>query len=187
MDYIESKGQTENTLFVYVCDNGWVQNENDSRYNPISKRSPYDYGLRTPIMFKWKGKITPKMDEHSLVSSLDMMPAVLDMVGIDRPENLDGINPLNESELQARDAIFGEIYFHDFDAIDESLKYRMAITDPYKLILPDPNNLPDEEIQLFNIYQDPFEQDDLSRDHPEILEKLRAKIEKSWLEAPALP
>ena len=187
MDYIESKGQTENTLFVYVCDNGWVQNENDSRYNPISKRSPYDYGLRTPIMFKWKGKITPKMDEHSLVSSLDMMPAVLDMVGIDRPENLDGINPLNESELQARDAIFGEIYFHDFDAIDESLKYRMAITDPYKLILPDPNNLPDEEIQLFNIYQDPFEQDDLSRDHPEIVEKLRAKIEKSWLEAPALP
>lgn len=37
IDYIEEKGQTENTIFVYVCDNGWVQNENDSKYNPISK------------------------------------------------------------------------------------------------------------------------------------------------------
>ena len=60
--YIEEKGQTENTLFIYVCDNGWVQNEHNARYNEISKRSPYDYGIRTPIMYKWKGKIQPRLE-----------------------------------------------------------------------------------------------------------------------------
>jgi uncharacterized sulfatase len=182
MDYIEQKGQTENTLFVYVCDNGWVQNETDSRYNPISKRSPYDYGLRTPIMFKWKGKIVPKMDESALVSSLDMVPTVLDMIGINRPGELDGVNVLNNDELKKREVIFGEIYYHDFDTVDESLKYRMAITNPYKLILPNPENLPEEEVQLFNIFTDSLEQVDLSNDHPEIVQRLKNKIENSWID-----
>lgn len=71
---------------------------------------PYDYGMRTPIMFKWKGKITPKLDDRTLVSSLDMLPTVLDLIGIERPEELDGINVLNETELTNREAVFGEIY-----------------------------------------------------------------------------
>lgn len=180
MDYIDKKGETENTLFVYVCDNGWVQNEDNSRYNPISKQSPYDYGMRTPIMFKWKGKITPKLDNRSLASSLDMVPTVLDLLGMERPKELDGINVLNETELENRKAVFGEIYNHDFNAVDESLKYQIVYTDPYKLIIPNEVNRPNEEIQLFNIYKDPFEQKDLVNEHPEIVEDLKNKIEEAW-------
>ncbi|TMM51999.1 sulfatase [Maribacter algarum] len=181
-DYIEEKGQTENTLFVYVCDNGWVQNENNSRYNPISKRAPYDYGMRTPIMFKWKGKIEPMLDDRTLVSSLDMLPTVLDLVGIERPKELDGINVLNKTELENREAIFGEIYAHDFNTVDESLFYQIVITEPHKLIVPNEVNKPNEKIQLFDIYKDPFEQEDLADENPEIVMKLKAQIEESWNE-----
>ena len=180
MDYIEEKGQTENTLFVYVCDNGWVQNQNDRNYNPISKQAPFDYGMRTPIMFKWKGKIEPKLDDQSLVSSLDMMPTVLDLLGIERPKDLDGINVLNETELKSREAVFGEIYNHDFNTVDESLKYKIAITEPYKLIVPDKTNRPNEKVQLFDIYKDPFEQEDLADKLPEVVKELENKIEVSW-------
>jgi uncharacterized sulfatase len=180
MDYIEEKGQTENTIFVYVCDNGWVQNENNTAYNPISKQSPYDYGMRTPIMFKWKGKIAPKRDENSLVSSLDMIPTVLDLIGMESPEALDGINVLNETKLEDRKAIFGEIYNHDFNTVDESLKYKIVMTNPYKLIIPDEMNRPNEEIQLYNSYKDPFEQMDLAKEHPEIVEKLMISIQEEW-------
>jgi uncharacterized sulfatase len=180
MDYIEEKGQTENTIFVYVCDNGWVQNEENSAYNPISKQSPYDYGMRTPIMFKWKGKITPKLDENSLVSSLDMIPTVLDLIGMESPEELDGINILNETKLKNRKAIFGEIYNHDFNTVDESLKYKIVMTDPYKLIIPNEMNRPNEEIQLYNMYKDPFEQMDLAKEHPEIVGKLVNSIQEEW-------
>ena len=180
MDYIEKKGQTENTLFVYVCDNGWVQNENDGAYNPISKQAPYDYGLRTPIMYKWKGKITPRLDTLSLTSSLDMVPTVLQLLGMERPKELDGINILDETEEKEREAVFGEIYTHDFNTVEESLKYRMAITNPYKLIVPDPSNRPNEKMQLYNIFKDPFEQVDLADERPQVVDELMKKIEASW-------
>ncbi|GAL72682.1 sulfatase-like hydrolase/transferase [Jejuia pallidilutea] len=55
-DMFEEKGLTENTLFVYVCDNGWVQEPNKNTYVKTSKRAPYDLGIRTPIMYKWQVK-----------------------------------------------------------------------------------------------------------------------------------
>lgn len=180
MDYIDEKGQTENTLFVYVCDNGWVQNENNIRYNPISKRAPYDYGLRTPIMFKWKGEITPKLDSLSLTSSLDMVPTVLSLLDMEHPEELEGIDVLDETELENRDAIFGEIYAHDFNTVESSLFYRMAITNDYKLIVPDGTNKPTEKIELFNIYEDPYEKKNIASEQPEVVEDLKGKLEASW-------
>ena len=180
MDYIEERGQTENTLFVYVCDNGWVQNKDDASYDPISKQAPYDYGVRTPIMFKWKGKIESRRNDSTLISSLDMVPTVLDLVGIERPEELDGTNVLDETELKNREAVFCELYDHDFNTVDTSLKYKIAITEPYKLIVPDSTNRPNEEVQLFDIYQDPFEQLNIAEKHPDIVKNLQNRIQESW-------
>ena len=58
LDHLDEKQLTEETLVVYVCDNGWIQEpEKPNRYAPRSKRSPYEGGIRTPLMFKWPGKI----------------------------------------------------------------------------------------------------------------------------------
>ncbi|WP_204344047.1 sulfatase-like hydrolase/transferase [Psychroserpens algicola] len=176
-DIIEEKGLTENTLFVYVCDNGWVQNLNDSKYNEISKRSPFDLGMRTPIMYKWAGEIKPKMDTTTVVSSIDMVPTVLDILNIDKPKNLPGINVLDKKTLQNREEIFGEIYAHDFTTIESSLFYTIVIAPPYKLIVPDAVRKPNEKIQLFNIDEDPFEKQNIASSNPELVEKLNQKIE----------
>lgn len=180
MDYIEEKGETENTLFVYVCDNGWVQNENNRSYNKNSKRSPYDYGLRTPIMYKWKGKIAPLRDSLTLTSSLDMVPTVLKLLDMEIPTELDGIDVLDKQALAEREAIYGEIYDHDFSTIESSLQYRMVMTDPYKLILPNARKRPNETVQLFNIFKDPTEQQNLAKEHPELVADLQQKIEADW-------
>lgn len=175
-DIIEEKGLTENTLFVYVCDNGWVQNLNDSKYNEISKRSPYDLGMRTPIMYKWAGEIKPKMDTTAVVSSIDMVPTVLNILNIDKPKNLPGINVLDEKTLDDREEIFGEIYAHDFTTIESSLFYTIAIAPPHKLIVPDAVRKPKEKIQLFNIDEDPFEKQNIAGDNLEVVEELKEKI-----------
>ncbi|MFD1316395.1 sulfatase-like hydrolase/transferase [Namhaeicola litoreus] len=175
-DMIEAKGQTENTLFVYVCDNGWVQNLNNSTYNEISKRSPYDLGMRTPIMYKWAGKINPKRDKETIVSSIDMVPTVLDLLGIEKPENLPGISVLDKEKLEERDIIFGEIYAHDFETIENSLLYDIAISKPYKIIVPDSASKKNEKVQLFNIVEDPFEKNDIAEIHLEKVQKLKQRI-----------
>ncbi|MGB5943972.1 MAG: sulfatase-like hydrolase/transferase [Leeuwenhoekiella sp.] len=175
-DLIENKGLNENTVFVYVCDNGWVQDPNKRTYMRNSKRAPYDLGIRTPIMYKWVGKIRPRTDSQTIVSSIDMIPTILDILDIEKPGYLPGVSVLNETELNAREVIFGEIYEHDFVTIDSSMLYNMAISKPYKLIVPDKTRKKGEEIQLFNLDEDPYEQTNIAKDHPEIVEKLQNEI-----------
>lgn len=177
-DLIDDKGLTDNTLFVYVCDNGWVQDPNKSGYMKESKRAPYDLGMRTPIMYKWAGKIKPKMDTESVVSSIDMVPTVLDVLDIEIPENLPGINVLDTTQLHNRDIIFGEIYAHDFETIESSMFYNVAIAKPYKIIIPNPVKKKGENIQLFNIDKDPFEKNNIAESTPEIVKQLQEKVKE---------
>ena len=176
-DIIEDKGLTENTLFVYVCDNGWVQNSDNGGSAKNSKRAPYDLGIRTPIMYKWAGKIKPKMDTETVVSSIDMVPTVLDILNIEKPKALPGISVLDEKQLAARKTIFGEIYAHDFNTVASSLFYTMAVAKPYKLILPDSKRKSKAKVELFNTDEDPFEKNNIAEQHPEIVEKLKQHIE----------
>lgn len=175
-DLIDDKGLTENTLFVYVCDNGWVQKPDMDTYEKHSKRAPYDLGIRTPIMYKWAGKIKPKMDTETVVSSIDMVPTVLDLLDIEQSNNLPGISVLDTPKLEKRDIIFGEIYAHDFTTIESSIFYNMAIQTPYKLIVPDAVRKSDEKVQLFNIEEDPFEKNNIAENNPEIVESLKKQI-----------
>lgn len=179
---VDDKGQTENTLYVYVCDNGWVQNEDNGKYNPISKRAPFDYGMRTPIIFNWKGKTTAFMDETSIASSVDIIPTILSLLEIEIPQGLDGIDILNTTKLNEREVVFGEIYKHDFHQIEDSHLNDIAISNPYKLIVPNPKNNPDGQSYLFNIIEDPFEKENLIDKLPSVATELDQKIKDSWLQ-----
>ncbi len=83
----------------------------------------------------------------------------------------------DKKELKNRDAIFGEIYAHDFSTIDSSLYYKIAITNPYKLIVPDKKNKSSEEVMLFNLEKDPYEKTNLAKQKPEIVESLNQKLD----------
>jgi uncharacterized sulfatase len=71
LNLLEKRNLSENTLVIYVTDNGWIQNPDAPNYAPKSKRSPYDGGLRTPVMLRWPEKIKPHRDDKTLVSSID--------------------------------------------------------------------------------------------------------------------
>ena len=107
MDYIEGRGLLEDTIFIYLSDNGWEQDadveywypsaleELDSEYMTGGyggKGSLYDLGLRTPFVFYWKDKFEPQFNEQNLVSSIDLMPTILDLAGADIPPDLPGFS-----------------------------------------------------------------------------------------------
>ena len=71
LDYLDAKNLTNNTIVIYVTDNGWIQRADNGRYAPRSKRSQYDGGIRTPIMVRWPGKIKPE-ERQELVNSIDL-------------------------------------------------------------------------------------------------------------------
>lgn len=174
LGYVEEQGLDENTIVVYVCDNGWVQDVNvANRYAEPSKRSPYNTGVRTPIIFKWEDKISSGFNAEDPVSSTDIVPTLLSLVGLSPNEDMHGINILDKEKLKAREAIFGEISDHDFSSYDSSLFYQLVITQNYKAIFPYSKNKPGEKAELYKISEDPRERNDLAGEEPEVLSTLK--------------
>lgn len=191
VDHIEAVGLSENTLFVYVTDNGWIQDpDRPNRYAARSKRSPYEMGIRTPMMFRWKSVISPEMDQENPVSSIDIATTILELCGIAPEADMQGINVLDKKALAERDAVFAEAYSHDFTTVDKSLNFRILVKPPWKLILPDPVNRPDHpeyyppetagRPQLFNLLDDPHERFNLAAENPDVVSALTREIEMWW-------
>lgn len=194
LDYLDKKDLSKNTIVVYVTDNGWIQYVPESnqerkkmkrrfRYAPKSKRSPYDGGIRTPIMFRWPGKIKPA-EYDTLVSSIDIVPTLLNAVGLKPTKTMQGIDLLKVMEQGGktkRKAIFGDIYEHDMVDIDDpasSLKYRWCIDGKWKAIIPGPR-LANEKVELFNLSQDPYEKKNVAAKFPDKAQQL-LKLTDAW-------
>ena len=189
---LDKRGIAENTLVIYVTDNGWIQRENSGGYQVRSKRSPYEGGTRTPVMFRWPGKIKPA-DRPELCSSIDIFPTILSAGGVAVPEGRDGLDLLpiliSGKEL-ARDTIFGESFAHDIADIknpEASLLYRWVIQGNTKLLLTYDGRAgrmvyPPKDFgpQLFNLETDPHEKTNLAGQHPERVKELTALIEGWW-------
>ena len=93
LNIVDENGDRDNTLVIYVTDNGWIQNPNRGGYDARSKQTPYEGGIRTPIMFRWPAKIKPE-ERKELVSSIDIVPTILAASGVKAPDKLPGIKSI---------------------------------------------------------------------------------------------
>ena len=185
LDFLENRDLDEETVVVYVCDNGWIQEpDKPNRYAPRSKRTPYEGGIRTPIMFKWPGKIAPLIDSTTLASSIDIVPTVLKACDLESSNALPGIDLSDESQRSQRKYIFSEAYDHDIANIKvptQSLQYRIALNYPWKLIVPNTNMVPDASVELFNLARDPHELENLAEKQAERVSQMRQELDGWWL------
>ncbi|MEM1228252.1 MAG: sulfatase [Planctomycetota bacterium] len=182
MSLLEKYSLAENTLVVYVTDNGWINRLDASRYAPRSKRSPNEGGTRTPIMYRLPGVIKPRMDHDHLASTVDVVPTTLSLLNMSVPEELPGIDVLDEEALQSRESIFGEIFEHDIQSLDDpavSLQYRWIIDGRYKLIDPS-SRMSGAEQELYDLLDDPTEQHDLSGTNADQVDVLLKKLDAWW-------
>ena len=182
LDRLDQIGVAENTIVLYVCDNGWVTEENSSRYAPRSKRSQYEGGTRTPIMVRAPGVASQMVTEHA-VSSIDLVPTILAATGQPVPESLPGIDLLDADAVRSREAIFGEILEHDIVSMDEpadSLRFRWIIQDGWKLIEPHPMREPDAKTELFHLALDPTESKNVATAYPERVQAMQKRLDGWW-------
>jgi uncharacterized sulfatase len=173
--YLDKHGLRENTLVVYVTDNGWINLAHRSAYAPRSKRSPNEGGIRTPIMLRWPARVTPRMDVRSAVSSIDLAPTILQACGLTTTPDMHGINLMDPAEIEQRDAVIGEIYDHDVVDVERpeaSLQYRWIVRMPWKLIVPNESRMAQAPIELYHVEQDPHERHNLAPQKPELVQEL---------------
>lgn len=191
---LRALGVEENTLIAYVGDNGWIQDPEGDGFAPRSKQTPYEGGVRQPILLSWPGTIPPS-DRTNRVLSLDLVPTLLEAAGVAVPEALPGqsLLPLaREGVALKRERIFGETFAHDIADLENpsaSLLYRWVIEGPWKLLLGYDGQLGRyasvhrDRIttpQLFHLESDPHEKENVADKYPERVRALSEAVAAWW-------
>jgi N-acetylglucosamine-6-sulfatase len=106
MQLLSDRGVLDNTLVILSSDNGFMWGE----HGRWEKFVPYEPSIRVPLMVRWPGHIAAGTNRTRLVSSLDLLPTMLQAAGIALPADaprLDG-----ESLLRAtrRTSMYSEYY-----------------------------------------------------------------------------
>ncbi len=182
LDHLDAQGVAENTIIVYVSDNGWIPGAAVNKFDPRSKQSPYDGGLRSPIMVRWPAKVKPRKSDD-LATSLDFLPTILAAAGAPIPATARGVNLLDPGATSARKTLFGECFTHN--AIDlakpaASLRWRWMIDGNWKLIVPAKQNEPGAVVELFDLAADPKETKNLASTEADRVAKMHAQLDAWW-------
>ena len=186
LDHLDKRGLAQNTLVLYVCDNGWIQRPDSGRYAPRSKRTRFDGGVRTPIMVRWPGHVEPRRDDDTPVSSIDLAPTILAACGLARTPDMQGVDLLAPKDLAARQAVFGAVYSHDAaDVHDPSknLLHRWCVRRQWKLTVPHRAAATPAPPELFDLKADPHEKQNLAARHPDKVQELRKLLDRWYTPA----
>jgi arylsulfatase A-like enzyme len=117
LDELATQGIADNTVVIYMSDNG--------RPFPRCKTRLYDSGIKTPFIVRWPKVIEAGKLSHSLISSIDLAPTILDLAGANIPEQMQGTSfskILYEPIEQVRDAIYAEHNWHDYQAHERAVR-----------------------------------------------------------------
>ncbi len=83
LDYLDRHGLSENTLVIYVGDQGFYLGE----HGLYDKRWIFEQSFRMPLVMRWKGKIAAGKRSQAMVQNIDYAPTILEIAGVNTPEN----------------------------------------------------------------------------------------------------
>jgi arylsulfatase A-like enzyme len=176
-DAMSELGLDENTILVFLTDNG---PSTAHRYNAGMKGSKThvdEGGVRVPFFIRWKDHIPAGLQSSQISAHIDILPTLADLCNITLPGDLkiDGVSlknyVLNEQEPFFERMIFSHMYFGG----KLQPKKGAVRTQQYRYVLN-----PDEE-GLYDMMNDPGQEVDLRDQQTEQFETLR-KAYLAWFE-----
>ena len=206
---LRDAGVYEQTMFVFVIDNGWCN-------GLVSKGSAFEKGLRTPVFFSWPANIEGGQRFDILTSTLDIYPTILDYAGVSTPETAAGqsLRPIIEGrKSRNRERLYGAIYpafvtesdqraERDIYALyvrDERWKYIYFLQDvvasrnqDYFRIQSIETDYPTRQLgdeDLYDLQADPLERTNLAGrpEHAERTSEMRLAVLAWWQETGGRP
>jgi len=204
LDVLDRLGLTENTLVIFSSDNGPARaaspTEPELMYDTATgagygigaskgitggrkgyKSALFEGGIGVPFIARWPGKIAAgKVDKHSLISAVDLLPTFCDLAGVTLPSSYrsDGVSQVSTllgKEKPERD----KPLFWKIDSPWPAPKNRpdhwvsYAIVDQHwKLVA----NKDSSYVELYDMAADPYEKSDLKKKHPDVVQQLLKKL-----------
>ncbi|MER2491798.1 sulfatase-like hydrolase/transferase [Catenovulum sediminis] len=171
-DKLEQLNIADNTLVVFVNDNGGPTDQNYANNYPLSgtKANHLEGGIRVPMLIRWPAKLPANTRFEYPVSTLDLMPTFLSVAGANLSEftHLDGVNLLpyltDNAQNKTRSRPHKTLYWKKENRA--AIRYM-----DWKLL-----RFPDRPAELYNIAKDEAEQINLANQHPTIVKQLYKKL-----------
>jgi arylsulfatase A-like enzyme len=130
LDYLKEHGLEENTIVIYLSDQGFYLGE----HGWFDKRFIYEESFRTPMMMRYPGVVKPSTISNDFVMNLDIAPTMLDAAGVAIPKDEQGqslLPLLKGKKAKARDAVYYHYYENGEHAVSPHFGVR---TKRYKLV-----------------------------------------------------
>ncbi len=180
LDALKASGLADDTIVVYLGDNGYMLGQ----HGRFEKHCFYESAVRVPLIIRWPGHLPEGRRVTDLVELVDLLPTLLDLVGLPRLPDLHGksLKPLalGEPGAKGHDVVVSE-YLENEEAMARSTRYKLVVgtgarrrLDGYETINP----LPGPYERLYDLETDPSETNNL-RSRPEltpIVDDLRKKL-----------
>lgn len=180
LDSIDTMGLDENTIVVFVSDNGGLRGI--SRLDPLraGKGSYFEGGIRVPLIMRWPGHIDPGVTGEP-VTNLDFFPTfmrILDAEPEDKILDGDDLSPLFDGGSLGARPLFWHfpIYLQEFAGKEDQARDPLFRTRPGSVMRYGDWKLheyfEDGAIKLYNLEIDPGETTNVADKHPELTDKL---------------
>ena len=130
--YLEEEGLLDNTVIVYTSDQGFYLGE----HGWFDKRFMYEQSLKTPLLIRYPAMIKAGTVSDAMVMNLDFAPTFLELAGIKKPGNMQGVSLLPLFGGKTPDDWRKAIYYHYYEYPGwHAVKRHYGIrTQRYKLI-----------------------------------------------------
>jgi arylsulfatase B len=180
--FLDQEGLAENTIFIFTGDNGTGAGHKVFNAGMRGrKQSEYDGGHRVPLFIHWPaGGLAGGRDVEEITAHVDVLPTLIDLSGIEPPEGVkfDGrsIRPLLEGKASLVDGSWPDrILVTDSQRVMDPIKWRRSavMTSRWRLV---------NGRELYDIKQDPAQENDVAGAQPDVVARLRAFYEAWWAE-----
>ncbi len=176
-------GIEEETLVIFSSDNG-SYSEGGYHYSMHDSNAPfrggkrdlYEGGIRVPTIAWWPGTIEPGSRTDHVSAFWDFPPTALELAGLEVPEKMDGLSYLpvllgREDWQERHEYLYWE--FHERGG-RQAVRY-----GDWKGVRLNVNQDPDAPVELYNLAEDIAERNNLTSEHPDLVEKLRGFMRES--------
>ncbi|MCA9071326.1 MAG: arylsulfatase, partial [Planctomycetaceae bacterium] len=187
LDLLQELQIDENTLVLFTSDNGpHVEGGHDPQFfnsnGPFRgfKRDLYEGGIRTVLLARWPGKISPESTTDLMSAHWDILPTCCELAGVMPPKSIDGYSMVPTLRGRPKDQKQHEFLYWEFHERGGKRAVRFG---EWKAVQLNLQKNADGPIELYQLDQDPGEKDNLMKVHAGLLFAVEEKARKLFREA----
>jgi arylsulfatase A-like enzyme len=185
-DLLRELNIKDNTLLFFGSDHGAAR-----RWEPFGscgalrgqKGTMYEGGLRTPMIVHWPARIPAGAVSDQVWYYADFMPTVADAIGMDAPDNMDGVSILPTLLGESQDLGERFLYWERFGGgFKQAVRWKnwKAVRNPSPRLL-------DEPLELYDLDGDIGEENDVAAYHPDVIAQIEGFMKDARTDSPNWP